>query len=60
MHRIVVNIKLAGIFNRVFEVHESAQKPQNLTKNGLFETRESAFTIRALTMPRRLRASTFP
>jgi hypothetical protein len=49
MHRIVVNIKLADIFNRVFEVHESAQKAQNLTENGLFETRESAFTIRALT-----------
>jgi hypothetical protein len=58
MHRFLVNIKSAHIFNRVFEVHESAKNEQNLTKNGAFETRRSAFTILALTMPRRLRIFT--
>jgi hypothetical protein len=58
MHRFLVNIKSAHIFNRVFEVHESAQNGENLTKIGAFETRRSAFTISALTMPRRLRIFT--
>jgi hypothetical protein len=58
MHRFLVNIKSLRIFNRVFEVQESAQNTKNLTENGVFETRRSAFTIRALTMPRRLRSFT--
>jgi hypothetical protein len=48
-----VNRRVAVIFNRVSEVPESAPNAENLAKNGAFETRRSAFTIRALTMPRR-------
>jgi hypothetical protein len=43
-----VNLRFAHIFNRVFEVPESAKKAQNLTENGLFETRGFAFTMAAL------------
>jgi uncharacterized membrane protein len=45
-----VNIKCSRIFNRGFEVLETAQNRENMTKKRVFETRVSAFTIAVLTM----------
>jgi hypothetical protein len=38
------------IFNRVFEIPDSAQNAENLTEMGQFETQDPAFTIPALTI----------
>jgi hypothetical protein len=50
MHRFVVNARIANIFNRVFEVQESAQNAENLTENRVFETHVLELTTPALTM----------
>jgi hypothetical protein len=46
----MVNWKVVNIFNRVFEVQESAQNAENFAKMCAFETGESEFTMPALTM----------
>jgi hypothetical protein len=48
--RILVNCKSVRIFNRVFEVPESAKNAENLTENGTFETHVSRLTMSSLTI----------
>jgi hypothetical protein len=50
MHRFVVNARIANIFNRVFEVQESAQIGEILTENRVFETHVLRLTTAELTM----------
>jgi hypothetical protein len=53
MLRFMPNCESADIFNGVLEVPDPAQKAQNLAKNRMKKCGDPAFTIPALTMPRR-------
>jgi hypothetical protein len=47
---ILVNVQVALIFKRVFEIQKLAQNGKILTGIGAFETRRFAFTMAVLTM----------
>jgi ABC-type uncharacterized transport system auxiliary subunit len=48
--QFLVKMKTVRIFNRVFEVRESAQKAENLAGIGAFGTAISALTMSVLTI----------